>query len=69
MSLRWRWSGELLCAAKHPPKKGDCYIGDRLHHQLHTELKVIVADLNEEDNGLWHWSKDVFMRSEYEKGR
>ena len=66
MSLRWRKNGELLCAAKCSPKAGDTYIGDRLHHQLHSELKVIVANLNEEDNGLWHWSKDVFMRTENE---
>ena len=68
MSLRWRDNGKLLCAAKHPAKPNDTYICDRMHHELHTELKVIVADLNEEDSGLWHWSKDVFMRSEHEGG-
>lgn len=64
MAIQWRKSGELLCAAKHSEKKDDTYIDDRLHYQLSTECKVIVPDKNEDKNGLWYWTKDVFIRSE-----
>lgn len=54
----------MLCAAKHPEKKGDTYIGDRLHYLLSVELKVAVPDKREATNGLWHWLKDVFVVAE-----
>lgn len=55
MSLRWRKSGELICAATSKPMEGDTYIDDRLHHQLHQIENAILADINHEKNGLWHW--------------
>ncbi len=60
MSLRWRKSGKLLCAAKYPEKKDDTYIDDRLHYLLSVELKVIVPNINESLSGEWHWLKDIF---------
>ena len=63
MALRWRKSGKLLCAAKHPEKKGDAYIDDRLHYQLSVRCKVVVPHKNEAKNGIWYWTKDVFIES------
>lgn len=56
MAIRWRSSGELLCAAKHPEDQGDTYIDDRLHYQLAVEMVVIVPNRDEKYNGLWHWN-------------
>lgn len=55
MAIRWRLTGELICAAKCEPMEGDTYIGDRLHYELSVIQKTIVPDKNEETNGLWHW--------------
>ncbi len=55
MSLRWRLTGEILCAAKSEEMEGDTYINDRLHYELSVIQKTIVPDLKEEENGLWHW--------------
>ena len=55
MSIRWRKSGELVCAAMSGAMNGDTYIDDRLHHQLHQKENVIIADVEHEKNGLWHW--------------
>lgn len=55
MSIRWRESGELVCAAMSEPMDNDCYIDDRLHYKLSVELAVIIADEKHEDNGLWYW--------------
>ena len=69
MSLRWRENGELLCAAKHPEKKDDTYIGDRLHYELSIIQKTIVPDANESLNGKWYWLHEeaeeikVFIRT------
>ena len=57
MSIRWRKSGKLLCAAKCKERAGDTYIDDRLHYQLAVILKAIIPDKDEEKNGLWHWHK------------
>ncbi len=54
MSLRWRVTGELLCGAKSEPMDGDCYIDDRLHYHL-SLTGVIKPDMEEAENGLWHW--------------
>ena len=59
MSIRWRESGELVCAAVSEQMDNDCYIDDRLHYKLSVELKVITADEKHEENGLWHWRGDV----------
>jgi len=64
MSLRWRKSGELLCAAKYDEKPGDTYIDDRLQYQLAIEHKVIIPDINENTNGIHHWIKDIFPIAE-----
>ncbi len=64
MAIRWRKSGELLCAAKYDEKVGDTYINDRLQYQLAVEHKIIVPDLNESLTGIHHWIKDVFPVAE-----
>lgn len=55
MSIRWRSNGRLVCAATSKPEEGDTYIDDRIHHQLCAISKAIVADIDHETNGLWHW--------------
>lgn len=65
MSIRWRLSGELLCAAMTEEMEGDTYIDDRLHYQMSVISKCIIADLDHEVNGLWHWvhSEEYFIRA------
>lgn len=55
MAIRWRKNGKLMCAAMSSPEDGDCYIDDRLHYQLSVISRAIMADINHEENGLWHW--------------
>lgn len=55
MSIRWRANGALICAAMSKEEEGDTYIDDRLHYQLTAVSKTIIADLNHEHNGVWHW--------------
>lgn len=55
MSIRWRINGNMICAAMSAPEIGDTYIDDRLHYQLSVISKAIIADVNHEKNGLWHW--------------
>ena len=55
MSLRWRASGILLCAAKYGPLEDDTYIDDRLHYKLSVELKVVIPQDDEPKSGVWHW--------------
>ena len=58
MSIRWRLSGEMVCGAMSKAEPDDCYIDDRLHYQLSVVSKAIIADIDHEDNGLWHWVHD-----------
>lgn len=68
MSIRWRVSGELVCAAMFPEEPGDTYINDRLHYQLSVVSRAIVPDVDHEENGLWHWVHgDRFLRAQWEK--
>lgn len=55
MSIRWRENGDLICAAMSSEQEGDTYINDRLHYQLTVISKAVIADINHENNGLWHW--------------
>ena len=55
MSIRWRISGELVCAAMSEPEEDDTYIDDRLHHQLYSISKAILPDVDHEMNGLWRF--------------
>ena len=55
MAIRWRKDGRLLCAAMHPEEPGDTYINDNLHYRLSVVAQVIMADVDHETNGLWHW--------------
>lgn len=55
MALRWRKNGDLVCAAITEPEEDDCYIGDRLSYQLSVISRCIMADVNHEQNALWHW--------------
>jgi hypothetical protein len=66
MSLRWRLSGELLCAAKCEEEPGDTYIDDRLHYQLSVVSRAIIADVGEALNGRWHWVHGDFLRARNE---
>ena len=64
MALRWRKDGTLICAAKSQPEDDDTYIDDRLHYKLSVEERAILADGDEETNGLWHWVHgDDFLRA------
>lgn len=63
MSIRWRLDGRLLCAAMHTGEPGDTYIDDRLHYKLSVEERAIIADVEHETNGLWHWAHDEFLRA------
>ena len=65
MSIRWRKDGRLLCAAKSVKETGDTYLDDRLHYELAVQQKVLVPDVNEEDNGLWHWLHGECLISEH----
>lgn len=55
MSIRWRCDGTLVCGAKSEPRNCDTYIDDMLHYKLSVELKVLIADNNKQENGLWYW--------------
>jgi hypothetical protein len=55
MALRWRRTGELLCAAKSEPLSDDTYIDDRVHYQLSVILGVIAPQADEEVSGYWDW--------------
>jgi len=55
MSIRWRLNGDMICAAMSKAEPDDCYINDRLHYQLSVISKSIIADIDHENNGLWHW--------------
>jgi len=62
MSIRWRKDGRLVCAAMSEPEEDDTYIDDRLHYQLSVISRTILADVNHEENGLWHWVHDENYR-------
>ena len=67
MSIRWRNNGDLVCAAVSEATDGDTYIDDRLHYQLSVVSKAIIADINHESTGLWHWVHgDTFLRAKIE---
>lgn len=55
MALRWRKNGAIVCAAKTASESGDTYINDRLHYELSVIQKVVVPDIHESKNGIWHW--------------
>lgn len=69
MSLRWRASGEILCAAKTQAEDNDTYIDDRLHYELAVIQKVVVPAKDEEKTGRWYWlhgegKEGIFVRAE-----
>lgn len=55
MAVRWRITGEIVCAAKSRARKGDVYIGDALSYELSVNQKVLIPDRNHKKNHLWHW--------------
>jgi hypothetical protein len=63
MAIRWRKNGDLMCAAMSSPEEDDTYIDDRLHYQLSVISRAIIADINHEKNGLWHWVHNKFLRA------
>lgn len=62
MAIRWRYNGDLICAAMSEPEEDDTYIDDRLHYQLSVISRSIMADINHEENGLWYWVHDEYTR-------
>ena len=45
MALRIRKDRKtIVCAAFNEPKEGDCYIDDKLHYVLSTEMKVLCTN-------------------------
>lgn len=68
MSIRWRLNGEMICAAVSEAEPDDTYIDDKLHYQLSVISKAIIADIDHESNGLWHWvhNEKVFLRARAE---
>lgn len=44
---------------------GDTYIDDRLHYELSVIQKTIIADKDEETNGLWYWLHGWCSTSEH----
>ncbi len=63
MAIRWRIDGRLVCAAMSKPEDDDTYIDDRLHYQLSIESRSILADVDHETNGLWHWVSTILLRA------
>ena len=59
MAIRWRTDGRLVCAAMSEPEEGDMYIDDRLHYQLSVITKIIMADVQHKQNGLWYWVESL----------
>jgi len=53
VSLRYRVTGELLCAAKHPPMPNDTYIDDGLHYMLSVIQRVVIPESDEDVTGRW----------------
>lgn len=41
MAIRIRPDGTMICAAENDAELGDAYLDDFLHHELHTELKIL----------------------------
>lgn len=67
MAIRWRKEGMLVCAAMSEAEDGDTYIDDRLHYQLSVVQRIIIADVDHETNGLWHWLHGgAFLRGQME---
>lgn len=65
MSIRWRKTGELLCAAMTEEKEGDTYINDHLHYQLSVISRAIIEDVNHKQTGLWYWVHgDNFLKAD-----
>ncbi len=62
MAIRWRKDGRLLCAAMSKEEDGDTYINDGLHYQLSVISRAILADVEHETNGLWHWIHNEHKR-------
>ncbi len=73
MSMRWRTSGDLVCAAMRPEEPGDTYIDDRLHYQLTVISRAVIADVDHETNALWHWvhtdGPSPLLRAKFEAAR
>lgn len=65
MSLRIRESGQVVCAAMHPPEPGDVYVHDGVSYQLTVEHGLLVTEPWElplgvglgghSNHGLWWW--------------
>lgn len=68
MAIRWRENGTLMCAAMSDAEENDTYINDGLHYQLSVVSRAIIADVEHEKNGLWHWVHgDTYLRATREK--
>lgn len=64
--MRWRADGTLVCAAMRPEEPGDTYIDDRLHYELSVVQRCVIADVDHQENALWHWvhgDERAFLRA------
>lgn len=69
MALRVRRTGQILCAAMHPPEDGDTYIDDDAHYFLSAERKLLVTEPHEKHSlrGEWWWRGNVPVGIEIEE--
>lgn len=56
-----------MCGAKCEEMEGDTYIDDRLQYELAVIQKIIIPDINEEENGRHYWITDTFPVFESKK--
>lgn len=66
MSLRIRDTGEILCAAMHPPMPGDAYVDDEAHYELSVVHGLLVTEPmwsgalgGHAVHGRWWWRDEV----------
>lgn len=62
MAVRIRLSGEVVCAAMHPPEPGDQYVPDDVHYELSAVRKLLVTEPRHGGHamrGLWWWRDEV----------
>lgn len=56
VAIRWRETGELLCAAATEEQDGDRYLDDHVHYQLSVGSNAITVDDSHENSALWLWT-------------
>lgn len=67
MAVRIRKDGQIVCAAKFPAEENDTYLHDGIHYKLSVELKALVTEEMESNEGRgghakhgeWWWADEV----------